>query len=359
MLAEFLALAVSLSAGVVDAGSGHSGVAMAEDDSRLETNPALLGSDPLDRSLHMRFSFLSVRLPLDAWDDIAPRANLILTGDAEALLSDERFLDDLWRFDGRPVSVRNRYALALWQADWAFSAEAIMHPGVRIDHGVVIPSLEAWDSSDIHLRGGVAQRFGPWRIGTGLHVRGQSGSVMQVNLRDPTRLGQEINALRDSALVHIGGGGSWSAGLDLGVLRSLPWDLQAGGRLGDLGLQDADGDLERPLLDIGAAWIPAGFHAGPRWARRLAVGIELRDILDTDMPALGHLDMGFQVRNSLVARNIELRSSSGLRGGWPSAGMGFTVGRFLLDGALWVEDLDRVLGRSPLRNWDLQAQLGW
>lgn len=358
--AALLALLVAApSPGVVDAGAGHSGVAMAEDDSRLATNPALLGSDPSDRALHARLSVLSATLPMDAWRDLGPRSSLILRGDADALLSDEEFLNDLWKYDGRPVSVRNGYDLSAWKGDWAASAAISMHPGVRVDHGIVVPSMEAWDSCDIHLRGGLAQAFGPWRVGAGLHVRGQSGSVMEVNLRDPTRLGREIRELRDSALLHIRGGGSWSAGVDLGVLRTLPHGLQAGARLGDLGLRDADGDLERPVLDAGIAWIPEEFRAQARWPRRLALGAQLRDLLADGTPLLGHLDLGAQARQSVGSRNLEFRASTGLRGGWPSAGLGATFGMVLFDCAAWAEDLDPVLGRTPLQNWDVRIQLGW
>jgi|GEM_PF-6412173 len=359
MIPETLLLLATLSSGIVDAGAAHSGIAMSENDSRLETNPALLGSDSLDRGLHARLTLVNMRIPLQAWNDISPQKDLILRGNANEILSSDAFLDDLWAFDGRPMSIRYGFGLAVWQGDWAASFEAATRPGVRVDHGAVIPSMETWDSCDIHVRGGVSQPFGDWRVGVGLHLRGQTGSVMTVNLRDPTRLGQEVKALRDSAFGHITGLGTWSAGVDLGALWKLPYDFQVGGKLGDLGLMNTEGDPERPALDLGAAWIPSRFRAGPRWARRLAVGMELRDLCNTTMPALGHLDLGIQVRHNLTPRAFEFRTATGLRGGWPSGGLGFTMGPLLLDAAAWVEDLDPVLGRTPLQNWEFQAQLGW
>lgn len=359
MLSEAVLLWAALFSGAVEAGSAHSGVAMAEDDARLETNPALLGSDPLDRRLHARLTALDLRLPLQAWNEIRPQQSLILNGNTDEILSSREFFDQLWSFDGRPVSVRNAWALAVWQGDWAASGELAMHPGLRVDHGVVVPTVELWDSCDVHLRSGLSQPFGDWRVGVGLHVRGQTGSVMSANLRDPARLGTEVKALRDSALTHVSGGGRWSAGIDMGVLRFFPNDIQLGAKLGDLGLVDGNGNLERPAFDLGAAWIPSRFHAGPRWAQRLAVGAQLRDLLNTDIPTLGHLDFGVQARHNLTARAVEFRAETGLRGGWPCGGLGFTFGPLLLDGAVWVEDLDPVLGRTPLQNWDIQAKLGW
>jgi hypothetical protein len=178
-------------------------------------------------------------------------------------------------------------------------------------------------------------------------------------LRDPALLADEVRALQDSLRDHLVSGWDFAAGLDLGILRFLPGDVLAAARLGDLGLRDRQGNPATPILDVGVAWTPARFRIGAGWARSLAVGTQWRDALDADGPALGHLDVSAQVRQNLAPSGIEIRSSVGLRGGWPCGGLGLSLGPVHLDVASWAEDLDRVLGRTPLRHWDARIQLGW
>lgn len=358
-MSNALALLLAMLPSQVAPGLNPVGSVLGERDLRLVSNPALLGSDPHDRSFHMRLTLLDLGLPLQTWSALQPHSTLIFDGTAEEILTDREFLQDLWKLDDQPVSVRNGLALAAWQGNWAASTSIIFHPGIRIDRGIAVPSIEAWDSTDVHVRFGIAQPFGPWRIGTGFHLRGQAGSVQKATLRDPTRLGDEIDALRDSALMHFRGLGLWSAGLDLGVLRQLGEDFQAGARVAGLGLKDQQGEFETPRVDLGAAWIPSAWHQGPRWASRIALGMQLRDVLETGTPFLGHLDFGATARQNLTPRGIEVRSQAGLRGGWPTAGLGLTLGFVMLDGSVWVEDLDPVLGRTPMEHWDLRLQMGW
>jgi len=359
MLHELLLLA-SLASGVPENGYAQSGVAMAEAEARLEANPALLGSDSLDRRWHGRFTLPRTRVPFDAFDHLEPHMALLSRQDPHEILADREFLNTFWKLDGIPVSVGLGTGLAVWQGDWAASADLWAHPGLRIDHGVAIPKVEVWDSTQMDLRLGVSQPFGPFRVGTGLHVRGRTGSSVTTNLRDPAKLSDEIDKLQDSVSEHFQGISSLDAGLDLGILQSLPRDFQWGASLMGLGLLDEAGDLERPRLDLGAAWIPSSFRStGARWDRRLALGIGLRDVLDTDPAWLSHLVMGATVRHNLSPRGTELRASTGLRGGWPAAGFGLTLGPVLLDVASWAQDLDAVLGRTPLENWEAQVQMGW
>ncbi len=334
------------------------GAAMAEPESRIATNPALVGSDPRDRTLHARLS-LDAGLPWSSWSLLAPHRRMVMRGNTEEILSDQEFLDDLWRLDGRPVSVRSGVGLALWQKDWGASSTLETHPGMRLDHGVLIPSLQIWDSTDAHVRLAVAQPFGAWRVGAGIHVRGQTGNRIERTLRDPALLAREVRALQDSLRDHLVSGWDFAAGLDLGILRHLPGDLQAAARLGDLGLRDRQGDATTPILDVGLAWIPSRFLFGPRWARHLAVGTQWRDALNLEGPTLGHLDVSAQIGQNLAPAGIRIRSSAGLRGGWPCGGLGLSLGPIHLDAASWAEDLDRVLGRTPLRHWDARVQLGW
>lgn len=362
MIAPILALLSGLASSLSDGGLSCAGVAMAESENRLLANPALLGSDSLDRSFHMRLS-ASSRIPLQSIKTMYPHVSMVMDGNTNEILSDEEFLDDLWKLDGSPVSVHSAAGLSFWQGDWGFSSSLRTHPGIRLDHGILIPTVEVWDSTDTHLRFAVSQPFGSWRVGTGIHVRGQTGSVMKSSLRDPARLADEVRDIQDSVKEHMKNGWDFASGLDLGLLFAATRDVQLGMKLGDLGMTDREGDLERPLLDIGAAWIPTKFRnsgsTGARWTRRLSVGTQWRDALDTDLPLLGHLDFGVQTRHNLTARGIEFRTTTGLRGGWPTGGFGFTLGPVLLDAGVWVEDLDPVLGRTPLQNWDVQLQLGW
>lgn len=359
MIAAILALLSGLASSLTDGGLSCAGVVMSESEDRIASNPALLGSDPLDRRFHMRLSAAS-RLPLQSIKTIYPHSDMMLDGNTDEILSDQEFLDDLWKLDASPVSIHSAAGLSFWQGDWGFSSSLRTHPGIRLDHGVIIPSVEVWDSTDAHLRFAVSQPFGAWRIGTGIHVRGQTGSVMKTSIRDPARLADEVRDIQDSVKEHMKNGWDFAAGLDLGLLFAATRDVQLGMKIGDLGMTDRAGDLERPLLDMGASWIPSRFSSnGIRWARRLSVGAQWRDALDTDRPLLGHLDFGVQTRHNLTARGVEFRTTTGLRGGWPTGGFGFTLGPVLLDAGVWVEDLDPVLGRTPLQNWELQAQLGW
>lgn len=340
---------------------GHApspGVALAENETRLETNPALLGSDSLDRGFHFRLSS-STRLPATAWSVLGPHWNTLSHRSGDAILADQELLDDLWRLDGQPVSIGHGYGLAFWKDDWAISSALETHPGIRMDHGVIIPTMDIWDSTETHFRAALSQPFGSFRVGTGVHLRGQTGRLTRLTFSDPKLVGRSVRSLRDSVQEHILRGWHYAAGLDLGLLCRLPLDLQLGARLGDVGMRDMDSDFERPILDLGGAWIPSRFHSGPSWARRLAVGAQWRDAFATDRPALGHLDFGMEVRQNLTKRGVEVRTSTGVRGGWPWGGLGFTLGPVRLDGFAWVEDLDRVLGRTPLRSWDLHAQFGW
>lgn len=359
MLPELLLL-TALAAGVPENGYAQSGVAMAEDQARLESNPALLGSDALDRRWHGRFTLPRTRAPLDAYDHLEPHMGLLARRDPHEILADREFLDTFWKLDGIPVAVGLGTGLAVWQGDWAVSADLWAHPGLRIDRGVAIPRVEVWDSTRMDLRMAVSQPFGPFRVGTGLHLRGRTGSSVTTNLRDPAKLSDEIKKLQDSVSEHFQGLSTLDAGLDLGILHRLPHDLQWGASLMGVGLLDGAGDLERPRLDLGAAWIPSSFRAaGPRWDRRFALGVGLRDLLDTAPPLLSHLVLGATARHNLSPRGTEIRASTGLRGGWPTAGLGLSLGPVLLDVASWAQDLDRVLGRTPLENWEAQLQLGW
>jgi len=354
-----LLLLVGLLASQEAPGLAPAASVLAEGEQTLVANPALIGANPYDPGLHARLTVFDLGLPLQTWSVLQPHSSLIFNGTADEILSDRAFLQDLWKLDGQPIVVRNGMGLSAWRGNWAASTNIVFHPGVRIDRGIAVPGLEAWDSTDVHLRVGIAQPFGSWRLGTGFHLRGQTGTVQKATLRDPTRLGDEIEALRDSALLHFQGLGDWSAGLDLGAQRALGRDFQVGSSLRGLGLRDQRHRFETPRWDAGAAWIPAGMRQGPRWASRVALGVQLRDLLRTGMPVLGHLDFGAQARQNLIPKGLEIRSSAGLRGGWPSAGLGLTLGFVFLDGSVWVEDLDDVLGRTPMQHWDLRLQAGW
>lgn len=332
--------------------------AMAENEARIEANPALLGSDPQDPRFHARLTLAHADLPMQDWRTFSPHGRMLLRGKPDEILERQDFIDALWSLDDRPVSVRSGFGLALWQGCWGASASLEAHPGLRLDHGVALPSVAVWDSTGIHVRAALAQEFGAWRLGTGLHLRRQSGSVLTAELSDPEEARRRIRSLKDSIASHLQDGGRWSAGVDLGALRTLPSDLQVGASLGGVGMVDRHGSLERPALGIALAWIPASFRQETAWDRRLAAGIGLRDLLDPDIPALGHLDMGAAVRQNLSKSALEIRSTAGLRGGWPCAGLGLSLGILRLDGAVWVEDLDKVLGRTPLQHWDVRLQLG-
>lgn len=360
MSARLLLLAASFAFASPDRGPGEAGTAMAENEERLEANPALLGSDAFDKRFHARLTLPSVRLPVEAWDDVSPHMDLLETGNPDKILADKSFVDALWSFDNRPVSVGAGMGIAFWKDHWGVSMLLWSHPGVMLDHGVVIPQISVWDSTDLHIRAGLSQPFGATRVGVGLHVRGRTGSTITTSLRDPSRLSDEIEGLQDSVKKDFSGGVSeLGAGLDLGVLHQLPWDIQFGMRLGDIGMRDADDEFERPSLDAAIAWIPSAFRAGPRWSRRVSVGMGFRDLLDSESPLLGRFDLGASVRHNLSPRGTELRTGVGLRGGWPTADLGLTLGPVLLDASVWTRDLDAVLGQSPQEFWDFRMQLGW
>lgn len=360
MNARIFLLAASMAFGSPDRGAGEAATAMAEDEERLEANPALLGSDTFDRGLHARLTIPTARFPREAWQDVEPHMDLLETGNPDKILANKAFVNSLWSFDKRPVSVGAGLGLAFWKDCWGVSALLWSHPGVQLDHGVVIPQISVWDSTDLHVRAGLSQPFDATRVGVGLHLRGRTGSTITTSLRDPSRLSDEIEGLQDSVKKDFSSGVSeLGAGLDLGVLHQLPWDIQIGMRLGDIGMQDGNGEFERPGLDLATAWIPTAFRAGPRWSRRVSVGAGFRDLLDTQTPLLGRFDLGLSARHNLSPRGTEFRTGAGLRGGWPTADLGLTLGPVLIDGSVWTRDLDAVLGQSPQEFWDFRLQLGW
>ncbi|MDR1759452.1 MAG: hypothetical protein LBR60_02880 [Fibrobacter sp.] len=159
-------------------------------------------------------------------------------------------------------------------------------------------------------------------------------------------------------------------GMDFGVLYQATRTLRVGASLRDIFFNEVYDERIRPNLTVGLNYSPRMFNRNTAYARKVNIAFDFEDALDNERgyKPLSHLNAGLEVEQVLAAipgyesayRFLKLRLAGGLKGGYPTAGIGLEVLRFFdFEFATWAEERGYYTGQAEERFYMAQVSLGF
>ena len=159
-------------------------------------------------------------------------------------------------------------------------------------------------------------------------------------------------------------------GLDLGVLYQLTREVRLGMSLRDIYFKELAGDKITPNLTAGINYSPRFFNKNTGFGRKFNIACDFADALNGqhNYKPFSHINFGLEVEQALLAwpgystafRALALRLSGGFRGGYPAAGFGVEVLRFIsVEFATWAEELGYYTGQDEERIYMGQLSIGF
>ena len=323
-------------------GMGGAGVAVVDDADAVHLNPAGLtqlswpgdGFAPLDSLGYKRDK-------LDLWGlgvGFDPSTQNLLgiyrflnryrstldsaKSDATVLLKNQQLLNDLYKFDRKPMEVDASIDMGgaihdLGGAVWS-RAEVV----VQVDHGAIIPKVMLKLRTTTAIEGSTARSFLDDRLSLGVGYRIVAVSNEQreydlVELRSKVSGAPErllLNSVSDLRRTE-----DWGHGLDLGFLWFQTPGWRFAGSIRDLGMK-LDQQFVTPNLTLGTSWAPKAFQRRDLWARKINFGLSMENILyDTlGYKPLSKLDFGAEWMQTLIPYVLTGRLSAGIKGGYPT-----------------------------------------
>ncbi len=329
-----------------------------------------LANYPLDY-FDMHMDFLGTALPvsdgldiLNFWNDHQDAFQSY-----EAFTSDSSLAYDLARFDRRPVKlgVLHGGELALHNFGMAYWADAEMAP--YADVGIMLPQA-GMDYIELDIVGQIAGATSYFedRLSVGVGYRMAKREYIgntQIALTDleENRREEMVSDLRDTLdakkrsfadLASIG------HGLDAGVLWQYNPDVRFGAAIQNLGMV-LNHDWVIPRFSVGAAYSPMRLQSNGRWKRKVNFAADLEDLFNNERnyKPLNKINMGAEWEQTLIPWVLKGRLSLGLKGGYPTAGLGgslLTV--FHYEFATWAEEAGYYTGHVQDRYYVMKFGIG-
>jgi hypothetical protein len=365
---------------------GNAFVAVADDKEAMHYNVAglnlmgRLGSKskrpamsryPLDR-FDMHMDFLGTALPVAEALDLLNFYNLHQESftNQENLKNDTTLITDLSQFDRRPIKIAVLHGgeLAMHNFGMAYWADAQLAP--YADVGVLLPQAGI-DYIQVDVVGQIAGATAYFddRLSVGLGYRMAKREHMgnfQVALTDMyskdgrKSVQEDIQDSVDEKLSHLADLGSIGHGLDAGVIWQHNANLRYGMAAQNVGMV-LNHDMVTPKLSMGVAYSPMRLQGNGRWKRKINFAMDLEDVLDNDRnyKPLNKVNMGAEWEQTLIPWVLKGRLALGLKGGYPTAGLGGTLMTvFHYEFATWAEEGGYYTGQIEDRYYVMKFGVG-
>ena len=242
-----------------------------------------------------------------------------------------------------------------------------------LDGGIILPFL-AIDTMVIDgvVQGGVAYGFTD-KLSVGIGAKAakrEKVEMITVDIMNYDALQDTLEDRYHDATDNIFDFNSISMGIDLGVLYQLTREFRVGASLNDIYFKELAGDKITPNLTMGFNYSPRFFNKNTGFARKFNFAMDYANALysENNYKPFSHLNFGLEVEQTLLAwpgynneiRALAVRLAGGFKGGYPSAGLGLEILRFLtLEFATWAEELGYYTGQDEERIYMGQISLGF
>ena len=326
---------------------------------------------PLDK-FDMHMDFLGTAIPVDDALDILRfyQAHQKSFQNSDALQKDSSLASDLSAFDRRPVKVAVLHGgeLAMHNFGMAYWADAQMAP--YADVGVLLPQAGI-ESITLDIVGQIAGAYSYLddRLSVGLGYRlakREEVGNFQVALTDlSSKSGRKsvqaaIQDTVDEKLREMGDLSTLGHALDAGVLWQQTPDVRFGASIQNL-FMVLNHQAVTPDLTMGVAYSPMILENNGRWKRKINFALDYEDALNSDRnyKPINKIDMGAEWEQTLIPWVLKGRLSLGLKGGYPTAGLGgtlFTI--FHYEAATWAEEGGYYTGQLEDRYYVMNFGVG-
>ena len=365
---------------------GNAFVAVSDDKDAMHYNPAglnLMGRlgnanlrpemsrYPLNK-FDMHMDFLGTAIPVDEALDILKfyQDHQASFQDSKALQNDSNLVSDLSAFDRRPVKVAVLHGgeLAMHNFGMAYWADAQMAP--YADVGVLLPQAGV-DFIQLDIVGQIAAATSYFddRLSVGLGYRLAKREEMgnfQVALTDlSNNSGRKTvqDAIQDSVdekLSELGDLSTLGHAVDAGVMWQQTPDIRFGAAVQNL-FMVLNHQAVTPDFTVGVDYAPMLLENNGRWKRKINFAMDFEDLLNNDRnyKPISKIDVGAEWEQVLIPWVLKGRLSVGLKGGYPTAGIGgtlFTI--FHYEAATWAEEGGYYTGQLEDRYYVMKFGVG-
>lgn len=283
--------------------------------------------------------------------------------DPIVLVKDQKLLDGLYEFDGKPLRVTGTgnvtvafrgFGASVWTRDEVF---------VTMDHGAISPKGTVRLASTSGVELATAQPFVDDRLalGFGYRVVARSDQQRQYDAVELSSDGSEsmYRLVRESG-TKLKSTEDWGHGFDVGALWFQTPALRLGASLRDVGMR-LDDEFVTPDLTVGLAWAPKILQSRGLWSRRVNVGLAYENALyDTlGYKPLSKLNLGGEIQQTAIPWVLSLGLSAGFKGGYPTAMVSTTWFTSLrCDFLTYAQETGYFTGDRPDRVWMARVGVG-
>jgi hypothetical protein len=330
----------------------------------------MLARYPTDK-FDMHMDFIGTAIPVDEGLDIMRfwQSHQKSFSNVDALQNDTAFASDLSAFDRRPIriSVLHGGELAMHNFGMAYWADAQISP--YADVGVLLPQAGV-ESISMDVVGQIAGAYSYFdeRLSVGLGYRmakrEEVGNI-QISLTDLQKekrkeLNTTLQDTVDSKMADIADLGAIGHGIDAGVLWQQNADIRFGAAIQNL-LMVLNHESVTPRFSLGVAYSPMRLQNNGHWKRKINFACDLADLMNNDRnwKPLNKINFGAEWEQTLIPWVLKGRLSAGVRGGYPTAGLGgslLTV--FHYEFATWAEEAGYYTGQSEDRYYVMKFGIG-
>jgi hypothetical protein len=326
---------------------------------------------PLDK-FDMHMDFLGTAIPVDDALDILKfyQDHQESFQDMNSLQKDSNLVSDLSAFDRRPVKVAVLHGgeLAMHNFGMAYWADAQISP--YADVGVLLPQAGV-ESITLDIVGQIAGAYSYLddRLSVGLGYRlakrEEVGNfqVALTDLSDETGRRNVQEAIQDTVdekMKEMGDLSTLGHAMDAGVLWQQTSDIRFGASIQNL-FMVLNHQTVTPALAIGVAYSPMLLQSNGRWKRKINLALDYEDLINSDRnyKPLNKLNLGAEWEQVLIPWVLRGRLSVGMKGGYPTAGLGgtlFTI--FHYEAATWAEEGGYYTGQLEDRYYVMKFGVG-
>jgi hypothetical protein len=326
---------------------------------------------PLNK-FDMHMDFLGTAIPVDEGLDILKfyQDHQGSFRSSDALQNDSNLVSEMSAFDRRPVKVAVLHGgeLAMHNFGMAYWADAQMAP--YADVGVILPQVGV-DFIQLDIVGQIAgaTSYFAERLSVGLGYRMAKREQMgnfQVALTDLSNdAGRKTiqSAIQDSVdekLKEFSDLSNLGHAVDAGVLWQQTADLRFGMAVQNL-FMVLNHQTVTPKLSVGAAYSPMRLESNGRWKRKVNFALDLEDVINNDRnyKPINKINMGAEWEQTLIPWVLKGRLAVGMKGGYPTAGLGgtlFTI--FHYEAATWAEEGGYYTGQLEERYYVMKFGVG-
>ena len=363
-------------------GMGGAGVAVVDDADAVHLNPAGLtqmGSAPfapLDAIGYKRDRFDLVLLGVSVdpsperaldlkhfWDRHEKTIDSATDGDAILLIKNQKLLNDVYEFDGKPIRGTMGGNVSLAWRNFGVSVWTRDEAGVTLDHGAITPKGTIHLASTSAVELATAQPFLDDRLslGFGYRVVARSNQARQYDILELNDEGSDavVKLLRKSG-TELKRHEDWGHGFDVGAIWFQTPGLRFAGSVRDVGMR-LDDEFVTPNLTMGLAWSPKILQSRGWWSRRVNVGLALENLLyDTlGYKPLSKINLGAEIQQTLIPGFVKLGVAGGVKGGYPTAMASLVLFSWLRTDVLtYAEETGYFTGDRPERVWMARVGIG-